>query len=275
MVEELRTNSLNSRARVIANDDAVAAVSCRSAIARHIVENLDDFAPPWIDNGNAVVDHGVFIVAVLRHDPYDIGRQSARLHARRQPSADVDLDIKVLAGGRPVAPQLIDDLPALIVVCRGRGRLAVRLIRSLAGPLARRCVARPGRLLLGRLGRLVTLIFAIAIHLLLGMLLGIGGLIRVQRAVLLGLTLAASQLLLGLLLLVDRLLGFATLLPVLLLRRAKRAHVHGRAGQADPDFAGSAPSISRPCGSCACLLLSDGVGGSPRCISPAPPFCSD
>ena len=45
---------------------------------------------------NAVVDHRVLIVAVLRHDPYDIGRQSVRLHARRQPSADVDLDIEVL-----------------------------------------------------------------------------------------------------------------------------------------------------------------------------------
>jgi hypothetical protein len=45
------------RARVIADDDAIAAVSCHPAIARPIVENLDDLAPPWIDNGNAVVDH--------------------------------------------------------------------------------------------------------------------------------------------------------------------------------------------------------------------------
>ena len=104
------------RARVIADDDAIAAVSCRPAIARPIVENLDDLAPPWIDNGNAVIDHRVLIIAVLRHDPYDIRRQSVRLHARRQPSADVDLDIEVLTGGRPVVPQLIDDLPALIVV---------------------------------------------------------------------------------------------------------------------------------------------------------------
>jgi hypothetical protein len=175
------------------------------------------------------------ITGVLRHDPYDIRRQSVRLHARRQPSADVDLDIEVLVGGRPVAPQLIDDLPALIVVHHGRGRLAVRLIRSLAGLLARRGVARPGRLLLrGRargLGRLVALILAIAIHLLLGLLLGIGGLIRGLRAVLLGLIFAASQLLLGLLLLVGRLLRVATVLPVLLLRRARgRALAAGLGG---------------------------------------------
>ena len=70
-----------------------------------------------------VVDHRVLIVAVLRHDPYDIGRQSARLHVRRQSRADIDLE--VLAGGRPVAPQLIDELPALVVAHRGRGRLAI------------------------------------------------------------------------------------------------------------------------------------------------------
>ena len=154
---------------------------------------------------------------------------SRRIHAAHNSMCAIwfllrELDIKVLAGGRPVAPQLIDDLPALIVVHRGRGRLAVRLIRSLAGLLARRWVARPGRLLLrGRargLGRLVALILAIAIHLLLGLLLGIGRFVRILRAVLLGFTFAASQLLLGLLLLIGRLLRVATLLPVLLLRRA-------------------------------------------------------
>ena len=132
------------------------------------------------------------------------------------------------------------------------------MIRSLAGLLARRGVARPGRLLLrGRargLGRLVTLILAVAIHLLLGLLLGIGGLIRVLRAVLLGLIFAASQLLLGLLLLVGRLLRVATVLPVLLLRRARgRALAAGLGGliltlpgEAAPAPVCCAPTASAP-----------------------------
>lgn len=127
-------------------------------------------------------------------------------------------------------------LAALSRRSRPPSGLTARLIRSLAGLLVWRCLARSGRLLLrgraGGPGRSVVLILAIAIYLLLSLLmLGISGLVRILRAAPLGLAFAAWQLLLGLLVLLGRPLRVATRLPLLLLRRARARWLARRAGR--------------------------------------------
>jgi hypothetical protein len=63
-----------------------------------------------------MVDHGIFIIAILRYDPHDIGRHRARPHARRQPLTHVHADIDILVRWGSIAPQPVRDLSALVII---------------------------------------------------------------------------------------------------------------------------------------------------------------
>ena len=53
--------------------DALAARSHSPAHRAGIVDDVDNFAGPRIDDGDLIVDHGVFVVAILWCDLHDIG----------------------------------------------------------------------------------------------------------------------------------------------------------------------------------------------------------
>src|ERR1700694_3990142 len=63
-----------------------------------------------------IVDHGIFIIAILRYDPHDIGRHRARPHARRQPLTPVHADIDILVRWGSIEPQPVRDLSALVII---------------------------------------------------------------------------------------------------------------------------------------------------------------